>query len=75
VEVPHADLPKVARMVFIDIGSVMMLSTSHTTTTWMLAVLSYTTVTGRNMTPAVGEEEKLAYGSRMISRSRKKHQS
>ena len=45
VEISHADLPKVTRMVFIDIGPVMMLSTRHTTTTGMLAVLAYSTMT------------------------------
>lgn len=53
MEIPHADLSKVTRMVFIEIGSVMMLTTGHTTTTGMLAVLAYTTVTGGDMTPAV----------------------
>lgn len=42
MEIPHAHLPKVTRMVFIEIRSVMMLSTSHTTSTGMLAVLADT---------------------------------
>jgi len=45
----HTDLSEVTRMVFIHVGSVVMLTTSKTTTTWMLAVLSYTTVTGGHM--------------------------
>jgi hypothetical protein len=53
VEVSHTDLSEVTRMVLIHICSVVMLSTSETTTTWMLAVLSYTTVTGGNVTAAV----------------------
>jgi len=53
VEIPHADLSKVTRMVFIEISPVVMLTTGHTTTTWMLAVLADTTVTGGDMTPAV----------------------
>ena len=40
-------------MVFIEIGSVMMLTTCHTATTWMLAVLAYTTMTSGNMAPAI----------------------
>ena len=53
VEVSHTDLSEVTRMVLIHIRSVVMLSTSETTTTWMLAVLSYTTVTGGNVAAAV----------------------
>ena len=49
VKVSHAHLSEVTRMVLVDVGSVMMLSTSHTTTTWMLPVLAYTTVTSRDM--------------------------
>jgi hypothetical protein len=46
VEIPHSDLSKVTWMVLIHVRSVVMLSTSKTTSTGMLAVLSYTTVTG-----------------------------
>lgn len=42
----------VPRMVFIEVGSVVMLTTSETTTTGVLAVLSYTTVTGGHMAAA-----------------------
>jgi len=49
VEVPHTDLSEVTWMVFIHVGSVMMLSTSKTSSTGMLAMLSYTTTTGRDM--------------------------
>jgi hypothetical protein len=55
VEVPHADLSEVTRMVLVDVRSVMMLSTSHTTTTWMLPVLAYATVTSRDMATTRGE--------------------
>lgn len=57
VEVSHSDLPKVPRMVPVEICSVVVLTTSHTTSTGMLAVLSDTTVTGGDMTAAVLEEE------------------
>jgi hypothetical protein len=40
-------------MVLVHVGSVVMLTTSKTSTTGMLAVLAYTTVTGRDMTAAV----------------------
>lgn len=53
VEVSHTNLTEVTRMVLIHVGSVVVLSTGETTTTWMLAVLSYTTVTGGDMTAAI----------------------
>jgi hypothetical protein len=40
-------------MVFIHVCSVVMLTTGKTTTTGMLAVLSYTTVTSRHMSTAI----------------------
>jgi hypothetical protein len=46
VEVSHADLSEVTGMVFIEIGTVVMLTTGHTATTGVLAVLSNTTITG-----------------------------
>jgi hypothetical protein len=53
VEISHTDLSEVTWMVLVHVGSVVMLTTSKTTTTWMLAVLSYTTVTGGNVSAAV----------------------
>jgi hypothetical protein len=55
VEVSHTDLSEVTRMVFVQVGSVVVLTTGHTTTTGMLAVLSDTTVTGRDVTTAANE--------------------
>jgi hypothetical protein len=52
VEVTHTNLTEVTRMVFVEIGAVVVLTTGHTTTTWVLAVLSYTSVTGGDMTAA-----------------------
>lgn len=52
VVISHADLSKVTWMVSVEIGSVVMLTTSHTATSWMLAVLSNATVTGGNMAAA-----------------------
>ena len=43
-------------MVFIHVGTVVVLTTSKTTTTWVLSVLADTTVTGRDVTAAVEEE-------------------
>jgi hypothetical protein len=37
VEVPHTNLTKITWMVLVEIGSVMMSTTSHTTTTRMLS--------------------------------------
>lgn len=55
VKVSHAHFSEVTRMVLVDVRSVMMLSTSHTTTTWMLPVLAYTTMTSRDMATTRGE--------------------
>ena len=49
MKVAHADLSKVTRMVLVDVRSVVVLATSHTTTTWVLSVLAYTTVAGGDM--------------------------
>lgn len=52
VEVPHTDFTEVTRVVLVEVGAVVVLTTGHTTTTGMLTVLSDTTVTGGNMTAA-----------------------
>jgi hypothetical protein len=44
------DLSEVTRMVLVDVGPVVVLTTGHTTTTGMLPVLSYTSVTGGDVT-------------------------
>lgn len=53
VEMSHADLAKVTRMILVEIRPVMMLPTSHTSSTRMLAVLADTTVAGGNMAATV----------------------
>jgi len=53
VEIPHSDLSKVTGMVLVHVCSVVMLATSQTSTTGMLAMLSYTTVAGGDVTAAV----------------------
>ena len=40
VEVPHTNLSEVTGMVLVDVGAVVVLTTGHTTTTGMLAVLA-----------------------------------
>jgi hypothetical protein len=53
VEISHSDLSKVTWMVLVHVRSVVMLTTSKTTTTGMLAVLAYTTVSSRDMAATV----------------------
>jgi hypothetical protein len=53
VEVPHTNLTKVTRVVLVNVGTVVVLTTGHTTTTGGLAVLADTTVTGRDVAAAV----------------------
>ena len=53
MEIPHSDLSKVTRMVLVEIRPVVMQATGHTTSTGMLAVLSYSSVAGGDMTTAV----------------------
>lgn len=55
VEITHADLSKVTRVVFVKIGAVMMLSTGHTTTTGMFSMLAYAAVTGGDVAAAARE--------------------
>ena len=52
VEISHANFPKVTRMVLVEICSVMMLSTGHTTSTRMLSMLANTAVAGGDVAPA-----------------------
>lgn len=48
-EVAHTILSKVSGMETVEQGAVMVQTTSVTATTWMLAVLTDTTVTGRDV--------------------------
>ena len=59
VEVPHAHFSEVTRMVFVEICSMMMLSTRHTTSTGMLSVLANAAVASGDVT-ATGKECVLA---------------
>lgn len=53
MEVAHTDLTEVTGVVLVDVGTVVVLTTGHTTTTGALAVLADTTVTGGHMAAAV----------------------
>lgn len=57
VEVAHTDLTEVTGVVLVDVGTVVVLTTGHTTTTGALAVLADTTVTGGHMATAVKRKE------------------
>ena len=59
VEVPHAHFSEVPRMVFVEICSVVVLSTRHTTSTGMLSVFANAAVASGDMT-ATGKEYVLA---------------
>ena len=50
VEVPHADLSEVARMVLVEVDAMVMLTTGVTATSGMLAVLANTAVSVGHMT-------------------------
>jgi hypothetical protein len=60
VEVTHTDLTEVTRVVLVDVGTVVVLTTGHTTTTGGLAVLANTTVTGGHVAAAVEEKEEVS---------------
>ena len=49
VEVSHTNFSEVTRMVLVDVGAVVVLTTGHTATTGRLAVLANTTFTGRDV--------------------------
>lgn len=53
--VVHTDLAEVTGVELVDIGTVVVLTTSHTTTTRALALLVDTTVTGGHVVEAMRE--------------------
>ena len=57
VEVPHTNLTEITGVVLVEVGTVVVLTTGHTTTTGVLAVLADTTVTGGYMTAAIRERD------------------
>jgi hypothetical protein len=50
MEISHSNLAVVSRMVLVHVRSVVVLASRQTSTTGMLAMLAYTTVSGRDMT-------------------------
>jgi len=50
VEITHTNLTEVTRVIFIEVDTMVMLTTSITTTTWMLTVLTNSTVTSADVT-------------------------
>lgn len=51
MKMSHANFPEVTRMVFINVRSMMMLTTCHSSTTGVLAMLADAAVAGGDMTP------------------------
>ncbi len=70
MEISHANLPEVTRMVFVEIGSVMMLSTGHTTSTRMLSVFANTTMTCGDMAATVRKELLATFLDETVTASR-----
>ncbi len=60
MEIPHADLSKVARVVFVEVRPVVVLSSCHTASTGMFSVLANTAVAGGDVAAAVKGEGALA---------------
>jgi hypothetical protein len=53
VEIAHSNLAEISRMVLVHVRSVVVLASGQTSTTGMLAVLAYTTVSSRDMAATV----------------------
>lgn len=53
MEISHPNLPKVSGMVFVEVRSVVMLSTGHTASTRVLPMLANATMTGGDMAATV----------------------
>ena len=49
VEVPHTHLAEVARVILVEVDAVVVLASGITSTTWMLAVLTHSTVPGAHV--------------------------
>lgn len=69
MEISHPNFPKVARMILVEIRAVMVLSTRHTTSTGMLAMLSDAAVAGGYVSATVsGFEVSLLRGEAFAGR-------
>jgi len=60
VEIPHPNLSKVARVVFVEVRPVVVLSSCHTASTGIFSVLADTAVAGGDVAAAVKGEGPLA---------------
>jgi hypothetical protein len=49
MEVSHSDFSEISRMIFVHVYTVVVLTSSQTSTTWVFPVLADATVTGRHM--------------------------
>jgi hypothetical protein len=70
VKVPHSNFAEVARMISVEVCSVMVLATCHTATTRMLSVLAYTTMAGRHMAATAEKEMSATLETRAAPRMR-----
>lgn len=52
---------RVRRTVLVHVGTVVVLTTGKTTTTWMLPVLADTTLTGRDVATAVEKQKSVIF--------------
>ena len=60
----HTNLTEETRVVLVDVGSVVVLTTGHTTTTWVLPVLANATLTGGDVAAAVEKKNQVSFWSR-----------
>ena len=64
MEIPHSDLSEVTWMVLVHVRPVVMLSTCETSSTRMLAVLAYSSMTGRDVSATISH-----YHQHLLSQS------
>lgn len=63
MEIAHADLAEVARVVLVKIGAVVVLTTGHTAAAGVLAVLADAAVAGGDVAATgEGEEGRISLG-------------
>jgi hypothetical protein len=64
--VTHTDLSEVTRVILIEEGAVVVLTSSVTTTSGVLTVLSDTTVTGRDVSSVLARLSQLGGHSEAV---------
>ena len=62
MEISHADFPKITRVIFIEIRSMVVLTSGHTASTGVLSMLADTAMTGGDVTATVHEERRALVG-------------